>query len=82
MADLKSSGSIEQDADVVLLVYRDEYYVSKKEPPVTKADDHQKWCDEMAACAGLAEIILGKGRHIGDGKVTVRFNGDLTLFQD
>ena len=62
LSDLRESGSIEQDADVVMFVFREEYYLSNKEPrPGT--DEHIKWQTEMAAVHGKAEIIIGKQRH-------------------
>src|SRR6201988_4455022 len=61
LSDLRESGSIEQDADVVLFVYREEYYLQNKQPrPGT--EEHFKWQSEMEAVAGKAEIIIGKQR--------------------
>ena len=68
LSDLRESGSIEQDADVVMFVFREEYYLSNKEPrPGT--DEYTKWQVEMAAVHGKAEIIIGKQRHGPTGTV-------------
>jgi replicative DNA helicase len=81
LSDLRESGSIEQDADVVLFVYREEYYLSNKEPrPGT--DEHAKWQIEMDAAHGKAEIIIGKQRHGPTGTVQVQFDANITRFGD
>ena len=82
LADLRESGSIEQDADVVLFVFREEYYVSRLEPPVTKVEEHQKWMMEMERVHGTAEVIIGKQRHGPTGTVKLQFNGQITRFGD
>ncbi len=82
LSDLRESGSIEQDADVVLFVYREEYYVQRSEPPVTKVEDHQRWQDEMSRVHGLAEVIIGKQRHGPTGTVKLQFSGDVTRFRN
>ena len=62
LSDLRESGSIEQDADVVLFVYREEYYLKNKEPkPGTQ--EHLEWQEEMGQVHGIAEVIVGKQRH-------------------
>jgi replicative DNA helicase len=79
LSDLRESGSIEQDADVVLFVFREEYYLSNKEPrPGT--DEHIKWQTEMDAAHGKAEIIIGKQRHGPTGTVNLHFDGSVTRF--
>jgi replicative DNA helicase len=81
LSDLRESGSIEQDADVVLFVYREEYYLQSKEPrPGT--DEHAKWMAEMAAVHGKAEVIIGKQRHGPTGTVALQFDGSVTRFSD
>jgi replicative DNA helicase len=81
LSDLRESGSIEQDADVVLFVFREEYYLSNKEPrPGT--DEHIKWQTEMDAAHGKAEIIIGKQRHGPTGTVQVQFDASVTRFSD
>ncbi len=75
------SGSIEQDADVVLFVFREEYYLSNKEPrPGT--DEHIKWQTEMDAAHGKAEIIIGKQRHGPTGTVSLQFDAAVTRFDN
>src|SRR3989454_1106603 len=77
LSDLRESGSIAQDADVVLFVFREEYYLSNKEPrPGT--DEHTKWQVEMASVHGKAEIIIGKQRHGPTGTVNVQFDAAVT----
>src|ERR1700757_4510603 len=78
-SDLRESGSIEQDADVVLFVFREEYYLSNKEPrPGT--DEHIKWQTEMDAAHGKAEVIIGKQRHGPTGSVNLHFDASVTRF--
>ena len=79
LSDLRESGSIEQDADVVMFVYRDEYYLKNKEPREGTAE-FLKWQEEMQAAAGKAEIIIGKQRHGPTGTVQVHFDANLTRF--
>jgi len=81
LSDLRESGSIEQDADVVLFVFREEYYLSNKEPrPGT--DEHIKWQTAMDAAYGKAEIIIGKQRHGPTGTVQLQFEAAVTRFND
>jgi replicative DNA helicase len=81
LSDLRESGSIEQDADVVLFVFREEYYLSNKEPrPGT--EEHLKWQTEMAAVHGKAELIIGKQRHGPTGSVQLQFDATVTRFGD
>lgn len=79
LSDLRESGSIEQDADVVLFVYRDEYYLKNKEP-AEGTPDHLQWQAQMAMVEGKAEIIIGKQRHGPTGTVQVHFDASLTRF--
>jgi replicative DNA helicase len=81
LSDLRESGSIEQDADVVMFVYREEYYLMNKEPrPGTV--EHEKWQADMEAVLGKAEVIIGKQRHGPTGTVNLQFNGEVTRFAD
>ncbi|PYF03382.1 primary replicative DNA helicase [Rhodopseudomonas faecalis] len=81
LADLRESGSIEQDADVVMFVYREEYYLQNKEPrPGTP--EHEKWTTEMDLVHGKAEVIIAKQRHGPTGTVDLQFEGQFTRFSD
>jgi replicative DNA helicase len=81
LSDLRESGSIEQDADVVLFVYREEYYLKNKEPrPGT--EEHFKWMTEMDAVHGKAEVLIGKQRHGPTGTVQLAFQAAVTRFSD
>ncbi|MBL0848541.1 MAG: replicative DNA helicase [Candidatus Liberibacter ctenarytainae] len=81
LSDLRESGSIEQDADVVLFVIRDEYYVKNKEP--TNKDDilaYTKWEEEFNRVRGIANIIVAKQRHGPTGAITLAFQSEFTRF--
>jgi replicative DNA helicase len=81
LADLRESGSIEQDADVVLFIYREEYYLMRKEPrPNTQ--EHYEWQEQMNNVNGVAEVIIGKQRHGPTGIVELQFDASLTKFQN
>ncbi|MGJ4938991.1 replicative DNA helicase [Bradyrhizobium sp. HKCCYLS1011] len=81
LSDLRESGSIEQDADVVIFVYREEYYLAGKQPrPGT--EEHQKWQLEMERAVGKAEVIIAKQRHGPTGTVPVQFEASVTRFGD
>ena len=82
LSDLRESGSIEQDADVVLFVYRDEYYVEKGKPPDDDMLAIAEWETKMRACSGLAEVIIGKQRHGPTGTIKMAFEGQFTKFGD
>ena len=81
LSDLRESGSIEQDADVVLFVYREEYYLQRLEPQVGSAE-HQAWQDKMDRAHGKAEVIIGKQRHGPTGTIDLQFEGRLTKFSN
>ncbi|WP_196258913.1 replicative DNA helicase [Pelagibacterium limicola] len=81
LADLRESGSIEQDADVVLFVYRDEYYLKNKEPK-EGTQEHLEWQAEMEKIHGRAEIIIAKQRHGPTGTVQLHFEANLTRFSN
>src|SRR3954452_11714838 len=81
LSDLRESGSIEQDADVVMFVYREEYYLANKEPRIG-TPEHEKWQTDMELAHGKAEVIIGKQRHGPTGTVEVQFEGQFTLFSD
>ena len=79
LADLRESGSIEQDADVVMFVYREEYYVERREPREGTAE-HIEWQSEMESVHGLAELIVSKQRHGPTGSIKLQFQADVTRF--
>jgi replicative DNA helicase len=81
LSDLRESGSIEQDADIVLFIYREDYYLGARQP----ADDHPDfaaWQEEMERAYGRAEVIVAKQRHGATGKVRLRFDSRITKFSD
>jgi len=81
LSDLRESGSIEQDADVVMFVYREAYYLEKQEPrPATV--EHAEWQAKMNEVSNLAEIIIGKQRHGPTGNVMLEFEAMFTKFKD
>ena len=81
LSDLRESGSIEQDADVVLFVYREQYYLEKKEPKQGSIE-HAEWQSKMSDIHGLADIHVGKHRHGSTGIVHLEFEGMYTKFKD
>lgn len=81
LSDLRESGSIEQDADAVLFVFREAYYLGRTEPRAGTVE-HQNWADEMSKVQGLAEVIIGKQRHGPIGTVRLAFNEDLVRFDN
>jgi replicative DNA helicase len=81
LSDLRESGSIEQDADVVMFVYRDEYYLKGKMPK-EGTEEFFKWQAEMEQVAGIAEVIVGKQRHGPTGTVQLQFEAELTRFSN
>lgn len=81
LSDLRESGSIEQDADIVMFIYREDYYLAAKQP----GDDHPDfaaWQEEMARAYGGAEVIIAKQRHGATGKVRLKFDSRITKFSD
>jgi replicative DNA helicase len=89
LSDLRESGSIEQDADMVWFIYREDYYVASREPKRPLETDeakvheaHAAWAAEMERVFGLAELIVAKQRHGSTGKVRLRFEPRITRFSD
>ena len=87
LADLRESGSIEQDADVVMFIYRDEYYIEKSEPKMRAEESAQKhaermlhWQERLIKAKGLAELIIAKQRHGPVGNIKLQFTGEYTRF--
>jgi replicative DNA helicase len=81
LADLRESGSIEQDADVVMFIYREAYYMSRAEPKEGTAE-HIEWQEKLDPIRNLAEVIIGKQRHGPIGIVRLHFDEDLTKFSN
>ena len=81
LSDLRESGSIEQDADVVMFVYREGYYLQRKEPREATVE-HAEWQAKMNEVAHLAQILIGKQRHGPIGNITLEFEERFTKFKD
>jgi replicative DNA helicase len=81
LSDLRESGSIEQDADIVLFIYREDYYLASSKPD-DGDPDFAEWQEKMARVYELAEILVAKQRHGATGKVRVRFESRITKFSD
>ena len=81
LSDLRESGSIEQDADVVMFVYREAYYLENKEPQAATVE-HAEWQAKMSEIAHLAQIIIAKQRHGPTGNIEVEFEAMFTKFKD
>lgn len=80
LSDLRESGSIEQDADVVMFVYREEYYKEREKPGEDNLEAMAKWQEAMERAHGKAEVIIGKQRHGPIGTVELSFEGQFTRF--
>ena len=81
LSDLRESGSIEQDADVVMFVFRQQYYLEKQEPKPGTAE-HVEWQEKMSQIHNEAEIIIGKQRHGPTGVIKLEFESAFTKFKD
>lgn len=89
LSDLRESGSIEQDADVVGLLYREEYYLEREEPKQRDSEGEDayqtrraRWAKRLDACKDLGEVFIGKQRHGPIGPVFMRWNGERTRFEN
>jgi replicative DNA helicase len=80
LSDLRESGSIEQDADVVMFVFREEYYKEREKPGDHELEAMAKWQEEMERLHGRAEVVIGKQRHGPIGTVELSFEGRFTRF--
>ncbi len=81
LSDLRESGSIEQDADVVMFVYREEYYLQNEEPK-EGSEEWLKWDEQLRAARGRAEVIVSKQRHGPTGTAKLGFQAEFTRFSD
>ncbi len=81
LSDLRESGSIEQDADVVMFVFREEYYLSRQEPR-EGTEEHHQWQQDMEELHAKAEVIIGKQRHGPIGTIKLAFTAELTKFSN
>lgn len=89
LSDLRESGSIEQDADIVMFVYREDYYLAMQEPtkPTTEStaavsQKHAEWTTRVQSAAGLSELVIAKQRHGATGSVKMLFESEFTRFSD
>ncbi len=89
LADLRESGSIEQDADVVMFIFREEYYLSRGEPTrrPEESDDkfndrYDRWKERCETAFGTAEVIIAKQRHGPIGTVKLHFEAETTKFDN
>ncbi len=82
LSDLRESGSIEQDSDVVMFIYREEYYLSRTQPDMEEGDKYAKWQEKMERAHNKADIIVAKQRHGPIGTETLYFDPNLTRFAD
>jgi replicative DNA helicase len=82
LSDLRESGSIEQDADVVLFVYREEYYHVMRKPLESDREKFAQWLADADKVAGKAEVIIAKQRHGPTGTVELQFDGSITKFSN
>jgi replicative DNA helicase len=80
LSDLRESGSIEQDADVVMFVFREEYYAEREKPSDDRLDEMAEWQERMSRLHGKAEVIIGKQRHGPIGTVELSFEAEFTRF--
>ncbi|WP_272004472.1 replicative DNA helicase [Roseovarius sp. ZX-A-9] len=80
LSDLRESGSIEQDADVVMFVFREEYYAEREQPSEDRLEEMAAWQERMERLHGMAEVIIGKQRHGPIGTIKLSFEGKFTRF--
>ena len=82
LSDLRESGSIEQDADMVWFVFREDYYEAAKEPKPDDEAAYSAWKENMEKIYGLAEVIVAKQRHGSTGRIRMKFDAKITRFSD
>ena len=81
LSDLRESGSIEQDADIVMFIYREEYYLVRKQP-AENTSDHERWQMEMDKVSNLTEVIVAKQRNGAVGSIKLHFDYNKTKFSN
>lgn len=81
LSDLRESGAIEQDADIVMFVFREEYYVMRTQPELN-TPEHTEWQAKMDRVHNMAEVIIGKNRHGPTGNIKLHFDGSITKFSN
>ena len=82
LSDLRESGSIEQDADVVMFVYREEYYLKSRKPDESDVAEFTKWSEKMERATNLAEVLVEKHRHGATRAIQLTFEGSFTRFSN
>jgi len=82
LADLRESGSIEQDADVVMFIFREAYYLETKEPSMADPIEYQKWREKLEKIHGISDVLVEKHRHGPTAKITLQFEKQYTRFFD
>jgi replicative DNA helicase len=82
LSDLRESGSIEQDADIVMFIFREEYYLERSQPDLENAEKFAAWQERMDRVHNVAEVIVAKQRHGPVGTVRTYFDPMLTRFSD
>jgi replicative DNA helicase len=82
LSDLRESGSIEQDSDVVMFIFREAYYVERRKPSETSEEKFHEWQEEMNRVHNLAEVMVAKHRNGPIGNVTLHFDGMTTRFSN
>lgn len=82
MADLRDSGSIEQDADLIFFVYRQEYYIRQREPDDFNSPEHIRWEEDLRKVEGRATLVLAKNRRGDTGSIPMYFNGKYSKFTE
>lgn len=82
LSDLRESGSIEQDADIVMFIYREQYYLERKQPREEDVTEHEQWQSRMEEVRNITDVIIGKQRNGPVGGVKLRFDGNTTSFEN
>jgi replicative DNA helicase len=82
LSDLRESGSIEQDADIVMFIFREEYYLERAQPDMEDAEKFAKWQERMEKVHNVAEVLIAKQRHGPVGTIRTFFDPKLTRFSD